>query len=81
MDNEKILLEISKLPANAKLEVLDFIKFLRVRYRKPKMDKNLRKLKLSEEPFIGIWKERKDMKNSLSFVRKIRIEEWNNTNG
>lgn len=78
MENDKILFEINKLPAEAKLEVLDFIEFLKVRYQRSKIRKNLRKIKLTDEPFIGLWKERKDMRNSTTWVRKIRQKEWNN---
>jgi hypothetical protein len=28
------------------------------------------------EPFIGMWKDREDMKNSQQWVRQLRQQEW-----
>ena len=35
-----------------------------------------KKLKLSEELAIGMWKDRKDMKDSITWVRNLREREW-----
>jgi hypothetical protein len=32
---------------------------------------------LKEEPFIGMWSDRKDMENSSKWVKNIREKEWN----
>lgn len=31
---------------------------------------------LSEEPFIGMWRDREDMADSSEWVRKVRQREW-----
>jgi|LakMenE01Jun11ns_1017448.scaffolds.fasta_scaffold8212308_1 hypothetical protein len=31
---------------------------------------------LKEEPFIGMWSDRKDMENSSKWVKNIREKEW-----
>lgn len=35
-----------------------------------------RKVKLSEEPAIGMWKDRQDMRDSTAWVRQLREHEW-----
>jgi hypothetical protein len=35
-----------------------------------------RKVMLSEEPAIGMWKDRQDMQNSTAWVRQLREREW-----
>jgi hypothetical protein len=32
---------------------------------------------LKEEPFVGMWSDRKDMENSSKWVKNIREKEWN----
>jgi hypothetical protein len=31
---------------------------------------------IKEEPFIGMWSDRKDMENSSKWVKNIREKEW-----
>ncbi|MGL5943814.1 MAG: hypothetical protein ACRC2S_26295 [Waterburya sp.] len=31
---------------------------------------------LQNEPFVGMWKEREDMKDSSQWVRQVRQQEW-----
>jgi hypothetical protein len=31
---------------------------------------------LEEEPFVGMWKEREDMKDSPQWVYQLRQQEW-----
>lgn len=31
---------------------------------------------LQDEPFIGMWKDREDMKDSSQWVRQLRQQEW-----
>jgi hypothetical protein len=33
--------------------------------------------RLKDEPFIGMWKDRKDMQDSSAWVRSVRYQEWN----
>jgi hypothetical protein len=74
MTNEEIMREFSALPPEARREVEDFIAFLRQRYA----DKTERTANgdLSEESFVGMWKDREDMRDSTAYVRKLREAEW-----
>jgi hypothetical protein len=31
---------------------------------------------LQDEPFVGMWKDREDMKDSNQWVRQVRQQEW-----
>lgn len=59
MTNEEIIREFSALPSEARREVADFIAFLRARY--DAKDENRTNGNLSEESFIGMWKDRADL--------------------
>lgn len=74
MTNEEIIKEFNALPLEARKEVGDFVAFLRQRYGKkngqtPKGD-------LSEEGFVGMWKDREDLQDGAAWVRELRESEW-----
>ena len=75
-EKEKIWRQIETLPADARRKVLDFISFLQTRYQKAIRKKSTKIVKLSDEPFVGIWKDREDLKDSVGWVRDVRKREW-----
>ena len=78
MDTAKIICDLSVLPITQQKEIADYIEFLKKRYKKTPSARTSRprKQKLSTESFIGIWQNRKDMKDSISWVRNTRLTEW-----
>ncbi|MFZ2630743.1 MAG: DUF2281 domain-containing protein [Desulfosalsimonadaceae bacterium] len=77
MEPEKIYNDISNLPPEAQRQVADFISFLKTRYKKPQ--KTASRNNIINDPFIGIWKDREDMKDSSKWVRNVRESEWGGT--
>ena len=80
MEQEKIFDDISNLPPEAQRQVVDFIAFLRTRYKKTEQEKQTKRINLVNEPFIGIWKDRDDMNNSSKWLRNVRKAEWGTAN-
>lgn len=80
MEQEKIYKDIINLPPEARRQVIDFIAFLRTRYRQPLYSKPSKRKNLNNESFIGIWKDREDMKDSCKWVRNVRKSEWGGLN-
>ena len=76
MGQNNILNEFNSLPPEAQKQVIDFIAFLRTRYQPDRMKKAKPKDKLTNESFIGMWRDREDMRDSSTWVRKIRSAEW-----
>ena len=76
MEPQNINNDISTLPPEAQRQVIDFIAFLKTRYREIRPGKKTACNKISNEPFIGIWDGRKDMKDSSQWVRNTRESEW-----
>ena len=76
MEQEKIFNDISNLPPEAQRQVVDFIAFLRTRYKRSDTEKQAKRIDLVNEPFIGIWKDRENMNNSSTWLRNIREAEW-----
>ncbi len=75
MEQEKIFDDISNLPPEAQRQVVDFIAFLRTRYKRSDAEKQTKRINLINEPFIGIWKDREDMNNSSKWLRNVREAE------
>lgn len=73
---EEILSKFADLPQEAQQEVANFISFLYERYRRSPKPQRVQKRKLTQEEFIGIWKDRPDMQDSTSWVRNTRKKEW-----
>ena len=75
MEQEQLLNELTNLPPVAQQQVFDFIAFLKTRYKMSSTQKP-KAVDWSKESFIGIWKEREDMSDSISWVRQNRRTEW-----
>jgi len=76
MEQQNINNDISTLPPEAQRQVFDFIEFLKIRYKRIQPDKKAVRNKIANEPFIGIWEGRKDMRDSNKWVRSTRESEW-----
>jgi hypothetical protein len=79
MEQEKIFDDISNLPPEAQRQVVDFIAFLKSRYKRSEKERQTKRLNLVNEPFIGIWKDHEDMKNNGLWLRNVREAEWGAT--
>ncbi len=76
MNQRTIWQSFSSLPPEAQQQVLDFIAFLQTRYRPARSHKTARATPLAKEPFIGMWRDRDDMRDSAAWVRNLRNTEW-----
>ncbi len=74
MNMEKFWQEFNALPPEAQKQVVDFIAFLKSRYKQPRPGKPSGDL--AGEIFVGIWKDRSDMQDSGAWVRAVRDKEW-----
>ena len=76
MNAQALSREIKELPSDVQREVLDFVEFLRSRYMAAGTRARKTRVPLSREPFIGVWKGRKDMSDGAQWVRGLRHREW-----
>jgi hypothetical protein len=78
MDKNRVLNEFEALPQDAQQQVIDFIAFLQTRYQPGRAKDVAKRKEITEESFIGIWKNREDMGDSSAWVRNVRKTEWGN---
>ena len=76
LEKQQIWNEFDALPPGAQYAVFEFIEFLRARYQDMRVRKTSQEIPLLEESFIGMWKDREDMKDSSAYVRNLRQREW-----
>jgi hypothetical protein len=75
MEKSSIIRDIDSLPPEAQKQVIDFVAFLKTRYPTT-AGASKTKRKLVDEPFIGMWRDREDLKDSSAWVRELRRREW-----
>ena len=76
MEMQKLWLMFETLPSHAKKEVFQFVESLQDKHKSSKKNKTPVTRKLSEEAFIGLWKDRDDFKDSTLWLRDVRGQEW-----
>ena len=76
MESTRIIREIESLPPEAQKLVVDFVAFLKTRCLVDPHAKNAKPSRLTDEPFIGMWKGREEMQDSAEWVQSLRRREW-----
>jgi hypothetical protein len=66
MDLEKMWRQLEALPPDAQRQVADFIAFLSARYQRSPLPKRSGQSRLAEEPFVGLWEAREDLRDSTA---------------
>ena len=76
MQSEKIMKQLEKLPPEGQKKVATFIALVKARYQRIYLPERSHKISWGKEPFVGMWNDREEMKNSVTWVREIRKKEW-----
>lgn len=75
MTYEEILRELASLPPEGQKEAGDFITFLHERYSRSSSSEQAAR-DLASLGFVGMWRDREDMRDSAAWVRNLREREW-----
>jgi hypothetical protein len=75
MSKEELLREFDSLLPEGQRLVADFIASLQSRYKKSEPEKKVKRRDITKEKFIGMWRDREDMRDSASWVRNLRERE------
>ncbi len=67
---------IHALPPEGQQEILDFLASLEQRYRISQQKSPATRKPLQAYAFVGLWRERRDMQDSMQWVRDLRHREW-----
>jgi hypothetical protein len=72
MKEEEILREIQSLPLEGQRQVAEFIAHLRLRYQRSPSIEHPESSDLSQDSFIGMWRDREDMQDSSAWYRRSK---------
>ena len=75
MENQGFYNKFESLPVEAQKQVLAFIDFLQKRYE-PRSKRIRERKSLTNKKFVGLWENRKDLKDSSLWIRNLRRKEW-----
>jgi len=76
MTHRKLTSVLDSLSAEAWRTVADFVTFLKKQHELEHHPTTQNGPNLSQQPFIGMWRDRDDLKDSSAWVRKTRQQEW-----
>lgn len=83
---DAMLETLQSLSPAQQAEVLDFAQFLKQKAEQKKAEaseaeaeKSQPATHWSESPFVGMWKDREEMKDSVEWVRQVRKTRWRNS--
>ena len=76
MESTNLIQDIGSLPPEAQKQVSDFVAFLKMRYPVMQSVRKVKRTRLADEPFIGMWCDREDMRDSSAWVRHVRESGW-----
>ena len=74
MSSEQVRNEFLTLPVEGQRQATDFIAFLHQRYQNKVVPHTPRKPEITQEPFVGMWKDRAEMQDSTELVRGLHEE-------
>lgn len=78
MEQQKLLQELAALPPEGRRQVESLVRFLKKRYARSNSGRTAKRPPLRDEKFVGMWKDRADLKDSSAWVRSLRKSEWMN---
>jgi hypothetical protein len=68
--------QFESLPPGAQRQVADFVAALSARFQRQHERTAHMASPLQQESFVGLWKDREEMADSVAWVRQLREEEW-----
>jgi hypothetical protein len=76
MNQDQLWHQFLALPPDAQEKVRELILTLRAGYAAPPSEIPQHLSPLEDEPFIGMWQDREEMKDSVDWLRNLRVAEW-----
>lgn len=75
MENKGFYNKFESLPTEAQKQVIALIDLLKIKYQS-RNRRNLKSKLITNKKFVGIWKDRAEIKDSSKWVKNLRKREW-----
>jgi hypothetical protein len=76
MSHRKLIAALNSLPPEAREQVADFIAILKKQHDLVSQPTKRNGAGMARQPFVGMWRDRDDLKDSSAWVRTTRRREW-----
>ncbi len=76
MNQARILEDFNALPVETQEVVSALVAFLGREHQRSKSSRKKNAVNLTDDKFIGLWKDRDDMQDSSAYIRTLRKNEW-----
>jgi len=76
MNEARILQDFNTLPVEAQELVSALVALLSREYQRSESSRKKNFIKLMDEKFIGVWRDRDDLHDSSAYIRNLRKSEW-----
>ena len=74
-DLDRLQADVTSLPEEAQQTVIDFVSFLKQRHQTSQRQ-SPQPITFDDQPFVGMWRERPEMQDSVAWVRQTRTQQW-----
>jgi hypothetical protein len=74
-DLNRLQEDVTSLPKEVQQTVIDFVSFLKQRHQ-PSQSKPPQPITFDDQPFVGMWRDRPEMQDSVAWVRQARMQQW-----
>lgn len=74
-DLDRLQADVTSLPEEVQQTVIDFVSFLKQRHQ-TSPPQSPQPITFDNQPFVGMWRDRPEMKDSVAWVRRARTQQW-----
>ncbi len=76
MSRRELISVLDTLPPEARQQVVELIAALKKQHEVTRRQNRQNGTDPARQPFLGMWRDRDDMKDSRAWVRRMRQREW-----
>lgn len=74
-DLDRLQEDVISLPEEVQQTIIDFVGFLKQRHQTSQSELP-QPITFDDQPFVGMWSDRLEMKDSVAWVRQTRTQQW-----
>ena len=74
-DLSRLQEDITSLPEEVQQTIIDFVSFLKQKHQAGS-NASPKPITFEDQPFVGMWSDRPEMKDSVAWVRQVRAQQW-----
>lgn len=71
LDLDRLQEDVIALPEEVQQTIIDFVSFLKQRHQ-TNQNQSPKPITFDDQPFVGMWSDRPEMRDSVAWVRRIR---------